>query len=89
MHYVYILRSKKDDKLYIGYTRDLKSRFAEHQRGLVTSTRHRAPLELIYYEGYRSQADAEAREQRLKSSAGASTALKRRLSNSLRQERLV
>lgn len=89
MYYVYVLQSEKDGKLYTGYTNDLKRRFAEHMTGDTASTRNRRPLRLIYYEAYMSQADAENRESRLKTSQGARTALKRRLSDGLRQGRLV
>lgn len=84
MFYMYVLKSIKDGRVYFGYTADLKRRVIEHSRGLNKSTKFRLPLELIYYEAYKSQTDAEAREQRLKSSAGAYTALKRRIGESLR-----
>ena len=84
MFYVYILRSRKDEKLYTGYTDDLRRRLTEHNNGESRATKSRLPLDLIYYEAYASQADAKARERRLKSSAGANTALKRRLRDSLR-----
>ena len=85
MYYVYVLRSRKDTKLYTGYTNDLRRRLAEHNKGVNTSTRSRLPLDLIYYEAYTSQADAKDREFRLKNSSGARTALKRRIQNGLRQ----
>jgi len=84
MFYVYVLRSRKDEKLYIGYTDDLRRRLSEHNKGLSRATKSRIPLDLVYYEAYASQADAKVREKRLKSSAGANTALKRRLRDSLR-----
>ncbi len=37
MYHVYILKSLKDFKLYIGRTDDLKRRFAEHKNGKVKS----------------------------------------------------
>ena len=85
MYYVYVLRSRKDERLYTGYTNDLRRRLAEHKTGANVSTRSRLPLNLIYYEAYTSQADAKAREFRLKNSSGARTALKRRLREGLRQ----
>ncbi len=84
MFYVYILKSRKDEKLYIGYTSDLKRRVSEHNEGQNISTKPRRPLDLLYYEAYMSQADAKKREFNLKNSAGAKTALKRRLPASLR-----
>ena len=89
MFYVYVLKSEKDGKLYIGYTTDLRRRFSEHNDKLNKSTKSRAPFELLYYEAYISQNEAETREKRLKNSAGARTALKRRLGNSVRQGHFV
>ena len=89
MYYVYLLQSRKDGKLYTGYTDNLKRRLAEHSEGKNVSTRSRLPLDLIYYEAYVSQTDATARESRLKDSSGARTALSRRLMKSLRQDRSV
>ena len=89
MFYVYILKSRIDKKLYIGYTANLKRRVVEHNEGLSRSTKPRRPLDLIYYEAYASQADAEQREFRLKNSAGAYTALKRRIKDCLRLSHLV
>ncbi len=89
MYYVYVLLSKSDGHLYTGYTEDLRRRFAEHLAGKVRSTSYQKPLQLVYYESYMSQADAKAREFRLKTSQGARTALKRRLPDGLRQGHLV
>jgi len=35
MYYMYILKSSKDKRLYIGSTVDLKKRIKEHQSGKV------------------------------------------------------
>ncbi len=69
-YYVYILHSKKDKKLYIGSTPDLKLRIRKHQTGYVRSTKNRRPLELIYYEAYALREDALKREKYLKSGGG-------------------
>jgi len=63
MHYVYILKSQKDHKLYIGYTSNLKRRLKEHKTGGSKSTKARLPFVLLYYEAHRSQADARRREK--------------------------
>ena len=89
MFYVYVLKSKQDGLLYTGYTTDLRRRFSEHNNKLSRSTKGRAPFELIYYEAYSSQLDAKLREKRLKHSAGARTALKRRLISSMRLDHFV
>lgn len=88
MYYVYVLKSEKDEKLYTGYTNDLRRRFVEHTTGKSTSVRSRLPVNLVYYEAYLSQVDAVARESRLKTSQGARTALKRRLQDGLRRDHL-
>lgn len=83
MHYVYLLKSKKDNKLYIGLTNDLKRRFIEHNQGLTKSTKHRKPFLLIYYEAYNSLKDAQIREKRLKKFKNSYAELKKRIFNSL------
>lgn len=50
MFYTYVLKSKVDDKLYIGHTDNLKRRFTQHNKGLEKSTKSRIPFDLIYYE---------------------------------------
>jgi len=66
MFYVYVLRSQKDTKHYIGFTMDLKNRFQEHMIGKVRATFYRRPLELIYYECYKNKKIAQKRERQLK-----------------------
>ena len=78
MFYVYVLKSVKDGKLYIGSTANLKLRFQEHTNGEVKSTRYRRPLELIYYEAYKNENTARKREKQIKSGK-AHVALKKRL----------
>jgi len=66
MFYTYLLRSLKNEKLYIGYTNDLKKRLGEHNKRLVTSTKKYAPWELIYYEAFKDESCARSRESKLK-----------------------
>ena len=70
MYFVYILRSKKDNKNYTGFTTNLKKRVAEHNEGQVVSTKYRRPLELIYFEGCLDARDARRRETYLKTTYG-------------------
>lgn len=83
MFYVYILQSKKDNSLYIGYTNDLKRRFDEHNKGESQFTKFKTPLELVYYEAYRSQSDAKHREKMLKRFAAGYKELRKRITNSI------
>mgnify|MGYP001579879219 FL=1 len=70
MFYTYILKSKKDDKLYTGSTKNLQLRFEQHKNGEVESTKYRRPLSLIYYEACVKEDDARRREMVLKSYRG-------------------
>lgn len=78
MFYVYVLKSKKDKKFYIGFTPDLRLRLQKHNNGKVPSTSYRRPLELIYYEAYKDKETAIRREKQLKSGK-VHMALKKRL----------
>jgi len=84
MFYAYILRSLKDNNLYMGSTNDLKKRMADHNAGKVFSTKTRMPFELIYYEAYKAESDARRREKNLKLRANALGQLKRRMADSLK-----
>lgn len=70
MYYTYVLRSKRDSNLYIGFTPDLKSRIFKHNKGLVKATKDRRPLELIYYESCLSESKALKREKYFKTGFG-------------------
>lgn len=69
-YYIYILLSGKDKKLYTGFTDNLKSRFEQHCKGQVNSTKQRRPLELIYSEACLDKKDAMHREKYLKTYHG-------------------
>jgi len=79
-YYVYILKSLKDRKNYTGYTKNLKLRFEQHNKGQVESTKNRRPLKLIYFEACLNQQDATHREKYLKTYHG-KMFLKNRLKN--------
>jgi len=85
MFYVYVLKSEKDNKLYIGYTNDLKRRIEEHNKGRNFSTAYRGTFFLVYYESFRSQKDATMREKQLKQFKSAYGHLKKRIVNSLHE----
>ena len=69
-YYVYVLRSKKTDQWYTGYTEDLRKRFKEYNDSKSTYTKKRGPYELIYYESYKNEDDARSRELQIKSGTG-------------------
>jgi len=83
MFFTYVLRSKLDKRFYIGLVPKLKERLEKHNLGLVQSTKNLRPMELIYFEGYKSKEDALLREKRLKRFAKGFGMLKRRIQHSL------
>jgi len=70
VYYTYVLRSDKDGKFYVGFTKNLKLRFEQHNKGHVESTKNRRPLNLIYYEACLNQKDATTREKYFKTYNG-------------------
>jgi putative endonuclease len=68
MYYVYLIKYK-GDKIYIGYTNNLRRRLKEHK------TKRQ---DLIYYEAYQSKEDATEREKQLKKYKSAWGQLKKR-----------
>jgi len=81
MYYVYALKSLKDGKFYIGFTRDISKRLSAHNNRQVQATRNRIPFEIVYYEASRNINDAVKREKYLKTTYG-----KRYLINRLRND---
>jgi len=67
---VYILFSRKDHLLYIGYTTNIEERIKNHNSGKTKSTAPRRPLALIFCEFYLFENDARRREMYFKTTAG-------------------
>ena len=70
MYYTYVLKGLKDGKLYIGFTKNLKKRFEEHQKGLVRITKSRRAFRLVYYEACLKKDKAVRREKYFKTGFG-------------------
>ena len=81
MYYVYVIIAT-DKQLYIGYTKDLKRRLAEHNAGQSKFTKGKK-WTLVYYEAYKSERDARDRESKLKQRGQAVRFLKERIKNSI------
>ena len=47
MYYVYIIKSLKDNNLYIGRTNNLERRITEHNRGAVRAKKSRRPFIIL------------------------------------------
>lgn len=68
--YVYVLRSLTDGQFYVGTTRSLRRRVAQHSWGQNASTAKRLPFELVYFEGHLNRTDALRRERYFKTTKG-------------------
>ena len=66
MPYLYILKSFKDNNLYIGTCNNLYERLEKHNKGLVKSTKHRIPFVLVYEEYFDNLSGARKKEWQLK-----------------------
>ena len=85
MHYVYVMKSKKNGRLYTGYSADLKQRLKDHNSGKSSYTKNNRPYVLIYYEAYASVSDAQKRERSLKLRSNASLQLRKRIQSSIHE----
>jgi len=71
MYYVYVLKSLKNGKRYIGFTsKQLIARLKEHNTGSNKWTRENGPFINIYSEEYKIKTEAMKREKFLKSGQG-------------------
>ncbi len=67
MYYVYIMTNKRKNVLYVGITRDVQGRVAQHKRKRAPSFTSQYNVNvLVYYEEYQYVYDAILRERRLK-----------------------
>ena len=76
MYYVYILKHPTEDRIYIGFSTDLRARMKRHQSA------HRN-WRLAYYEAYASEQDLRIRARRLKQYGNVQQLLKKRIMDSL------
>lgn len=69
-YYVYLLESRENGDLYVGFTADLVKRLKEHNQGLNFSTKSSKPWKIIYYEACLNEKDAQRREKYFKTTQG-------------------
>ena len=69
---VYVLKSEKSGRSYIGHTADLPKRLVEHTIGKSKATRGKGPWRLVYHEEFVTRAEAVARERYFKTVEGRS-----------------
>ncbi len=78
MYYVYLLRSITHcEQTYVGFTEDLKTRYAAHNNGQSPHTSKYKPWELVSYTAFQDRRKALSFEKYLKSHSGKAFASKR------------
>ncbi len=70
MYYVYILKSTKINRTYVGYSNDWERRLTEHNSGQSRATKNRGPFEIFLIEKFETAAEAKRKELWWKSGAG-------------------
>ncbi len=70
MFFVYVLRSEKTNRLYVGFTTDVVQRLGQHNSGITKSTKGRGPWVLVHQEEFATRAGAMQRERYLKTGQG-------------------
>jgi len=71
MPYVYVIRSLKSGKKYVGSTsRTPEERLREHNAGIDPWTNRHRPVELIYFESIKNMDLARKREKYFKTGKG-------------------
>ena len=70
MFQVYILKSKKTGRFYVGYTSNLEQRLKYHNLGKNKSTKTGIPWELVKFEEYKTKREAWLRERQIKKYKG-------------------
>ncbi len=70
MFFVYAIKSKVKNFIYVGLTSNLENRILRHNSGYERATKPYRPYELIYYEVQETRIKARQREKYLKSGVG-------------------
>jgi len=69
-YYVYVIKSKKRNWLYVGMTNNITRRIQQHQKGESKSTAPYRPFCLLFTEKYPDSVSARNREKYLKAASG-------------------
>jgi len=70
MWWVYAIQNGKDNRIYVGMSKDVDRRISEHNSKKVTSTKYYVPWTIIYKEYIGEIKEARKREKYLKSGVG-------------------
>ena len=86
MWYVYVIKSLKNERLYVGSTNDIKRRLKEHNDGIGGKyTKDNRPFKLVFYEAFLNKKDAMKDELFFKTGYGREV-LKDKLKNYLQNK---
>ena len=66
MYFVYILRSERTGRFYVGQTQDVEERLKRHNAGTQSATRSGVPWQVARTEQFDTRAEACAREREIK-----------------------
>lgn len=69
-YYVYVLRSSKFERNYVGFTKNLSKRFRQHFAGKNKSTKPYLPWVVLFFETFLPKEEALKREKFLKTGKG-------------------
>lgn len=67
IYFVYILKSEKNGRYYIGSTGNLERRLSEHNSGNTKSLKYLRPLKVVFKKGFIQRKEAIKIEKKLKS----------------------
>ena len=81
MPFVYVIRSSKTGRYYVGGTGDLCARLRAHHQGRTRSLKRQGPFALVHVEQYDTVSQARKRERQIKRYKGG-RAFQRLLENS-------
>ena len=70
MYFVYAIYSLVDNRIYVGFCKNVELRLKEHNSGKTKSTKGFVPWKLFYLEEAESKAEARYREKYFKSGIG-------------------
>jgi putative endonuclease len=67
---IYAIKSKFDNRIYVGFTANFERRIKEHNHGKTKSTKGFRPWVVIYTENVETRIEARKRELYFKSGVG-------------------
>ena len=69
-YYVYVIKSSKTGRHYVGSTKDIKQRLKQHNNNKTRSLKNKGPFQAIHTEQYNTLSEARKREIQIKKYKG-------------------